>query len=197
MRACAGSTDRLVPPLCCGNAGVNYALLRDRRPHPHRWLTDDSRIKTLPGALPPQRGSTPMAKIAKTGDRKKVMDTTRSTDCPKCSKPTRIAKRVKDRGARHTGRHCTFHAPRATSSSGCNAPLMRKCPADGRAFVVVGRATGLRCGLSGQMRSRHSGVCTGQLIRSGGTASRRRFEDRSAVDVRILLIGNLFRRRLE
>ena len=38
-----------------------------------------------------------MAKIAKTGDRKKVMDTTRSTDCPKCSKPTRIVKRVKDR----------------------------------------------------------------------------------------------------
>ncbi len=38
-----------------------------------------------------------MAKIAKTGDRKKVMDTTRSTDCPKCSKPTRIAKRMKDR----------------------------------------------------------------------------------------------------
>jgi RNase P subunit RPR2 len=39
----------------------------------------------------------PMAKIAKTGDRKKVMDTTKSTDCPKCSKPTRIVKRVKDR----------------------------------------------------------------------------------------------------
>ena len=38
-----------------------------------------------------------MAKIAKTGDRKKVMDTTKSTDCPKCSKPTRIVKRVKDR----------------------------------------------------------------------------------------------------
>jgi hypothetical protein len=35
-----------------------------------------------------------MAKIAKTGDRKKEMDT---TDCPKCSKPTRIVKRVKDR----------------------------------------------------------------------------------------------------
>src|SRR5205814_971115 len=31
-----------------------------------------------------------MAKIAKTGDRKKVMDTTKSTDCPKCSKPKRI-----------------------------------------------------------------------------------------------------------
>ena len=29
-----------------------------------------------------------MAKIAKTGDRKKVMDTQKSTDCPKCSKPT-------------------------------------------------------------------------------------------------------------
>jgi RNase P subunit RPR2 len=43
-------------------------------------------------------GGTPtMAKIAKTGDRKKVMDTTKSTDCPKCSKPTRIVKRVKDR----------------------------------------------------------------------------------------------------
>ena len=47
----------------------------------------------------PQRRRTtlPMAKIAKTGDRKKVMDTTKSTDCPKCSKPTRIVKRVKDR----------------------------------------------------------------------------------------------------
>jgi hypothetical protein len=46
-----------------------------------------------------QEGGTsdPMAKIAKTGDRKKVMDTTKSTDCPKCSKPTRIVKRVKDR----------------------------------------------------------------------------------------------------
>ena len=38
-----------------------------------------------------------MAKVAKTADRKKVMDTAKSTDCPKCSKPTRIVKRVKDR----------------------------------------------------------------------------------------------------
>ena len=38
-----------------------------------------------------------MAKIAKTGDRKKMMDTHKSTDCPRCSKPTRIVKRVKDR----------------------------------------------------------------------------------------------------
>jgi DNA-directed RNA polymerase subunit M/transcription elongation factor TFIIS len=44
-----------------------------------------------------QEEGTTMAKIAKTGDRKKVMDTTRSTDCPKCGKPTRVAKRVKDR----------------------------------------------------------------------------------------------------
>jgi hypothetical protein len=43
------------------------------------------------------RESRIMAKIAKTGDRKKVMDTNKSTDCPKCSKPTRIVKRVKDR----------------------------------------------------------------------------------------------------
>jgi hypothetical protein len=38
-----------------------------------------------------------MAKIAKTADRKKVMDTAKSTDCPKCGKPTRIVKRMKDR----------------------------------------------------------------------------------------------------
>ena len=38
-----------------------------------------------------------MAKIAKIANRAKVMDTTKSTDCPKCSKPTRIVKRVKDR----------------------------------------------------------------------------------------------------
>jgi len=46
---------------------------------------------------PRRRTTQRMAKIAKTGDRKKVMDTTKSTDCPKCSKPTRIVKRVKDR----------------------------------------------------------------------------------------------------
>ncbi len=34
------------------------------------------------------------AKIAKTADRKKIMDTTKSTDCPKCGKTTRIVKRV-------------------------------------------------------------------------------------------------------
>jgi DNA-directed RNA polymerase subunit M/transcription elongation factor TFIIS len=39
----------------------------------------------------------PMVKIAKTADRKKVMDTSKSTNCPKCGKPTRIAKRLKDR----------------------------------------------------------------------------------------------------
>jgi len=38
-----------------------------------------------------------MAKIAKTADRKKAMDTTKSTDCPKCGKAVRIVKRVKDR----------------------------------------------------------------------------------------------------
>jgi DNA-directed RNA polymerase subunit M/transcription elongation factor TFIIS len=36
-------------------------------------------------------------KIAKTADRKKQIDTTKSTDCPKCGKPTRVAKRIKDR----------------------------------------------------------------------------------------------------
>ena len=38
-----------------------------------------------------------MAKIAKTGDRQKAADTNRGIECPKCSKPTRIVKRVKDR----------------------------------------------------------------------------------------------------
>ena len=36
-------------------------------------------------------------KIAKTADRKKVMDTSKSTDCPKCGKSKRIVKRVIDR----------------------------------------------------------------------------------------------------
>ena len=44
-----------------------------------------------------------MAKIAKTADRKKVMDTSKSTDCPKCGQPTRIVKRVKDRERGHGG----------------------------------------------------------------------------------------------
>jgi DNA-directed RNA polymerase subunit M/transcription elongation factor TFIIS len=49
-------------------------------------------------AIAPARKRKPkMAKIAKTGDRKKVMDTSKSTNCPKCGKPTRIVKRVKDR----------------------------------------------------------------------------------------------------
>ena len=38
-----------------------------------------------------------IVKIAKTADRKKVMDTSKSTNCPKCGKETRIVKRVKDR----------------------------------------------------------------------------------------------------
>ncbi len=38
-----------------------------------------------------------MAKTAKIAHREKVMDTTKSTDCPKCGKPTHIVKRLKDR----------------------------------------------------------------------------------------------------
>jgi hypothetical protein len=55
-----------------------------------------SRIKGREPTIP-QQEMHPMAKIAKTGDRKKMMDTNKSTDCPRCSKPTRIVKRVKDR----------------------------------------------------------------------------------------------------
>ena len=38
-----------------------------------------------------------MVKVAKTADRKRVMDTSKRHDCPKCGKPARIVKRVKDR----------------------------------------------------------------------------------------------------
>jgi DNA-directed RNA polymerase subunit M/transcription elongation factor TFIIS len=58
------------------------SYLRDRRRLRAKFLTDQEKR---------------MAKIAKTADRKKVMDTTKSTDCPKCGKPTRVVKRVKDR----------------------------------------------------------------------------------------------------
>ena len=39
-----------------------------------------------------------MVKLAKTAHRKPMMDTSKSHDCPKCGKPTRIVKRMKDRG---------------------------------------------------------------------------------------------------
>jgi RNase P subunit RPR2 len=52
---------------------------------------------TSPPGIIDRRGLKTMAKIAKTADRKKIMDTSKSTDCPKCGKPTRIVKRVKDR----------------------------------------------------------------------------------------------------
>jgi len=48
-------------------------------------------------AVRPEGEVKAMAKTAKTADRKKVMDTTKSTACPKCGKETRIVKRVKDR----------------------------------------------------------------------------------------------------
>lgn len=38
-----------------------------------------------------------MVKLAKTAHRKSIMDTSKSHDCPKCGKPARIVKRVKDR----------------------------------------------------------------------------------------------------
>ena len=56
-----------------------------------------SRHGGMSAETPQKENQLQMAKIAKTGDRKKVMDTTKSTDCPKCGKPTRIVKRVKDR----------------------------------------------------------------------------------------------------
>jgi len=54
-------------------------------------------LPEIPQPHYPDPGEYCMAKIAKTADRKRMMDTTKSTDCPKCGKPTRIVKRVKDR----------------------------------------------------------------------------------------------------
>ena len=68
-----------------------------RKRSPNRAVEAASRKAGVCRDNPKRRNTPPMAKIAKTGDRKKVMDTTKSTDCPKCSKPTRIVKRVKDR----------------------------------------------------------------------------------------------------
>ena len=64
---------------------------------PRRRSRAQSKLRVRAETLYEGETPDPMAKIAKTGDRKKVMDTTKSTDCPKCSKPTRIVKRVKDR----------------------------------------------------------------------------------------------------
>jgi DNA-directed RNA polymerase subunit M/transcription elongation factor TFIIS len=61
------------------------------------WL-----LPQIPDRTTAQAGGTFLSgeilmKIAKTADRKKVMDTSKSTACPKCGKDTRIVKRVKDR----------------------------------------------------------------------------------------------------
>src|ERR1700739_765480 len=56
-----------------------------------------TRVEREPQTFQEGESPTPMAKIANTADRKKMMGTTKSTDCPKCNKPTRIVKRVKDR----------------------------------------------------------------------------------------------------
>jgi DNA-directed RNA polymerase subunit M/transcription elongation factor TFIIS len=66
------------------------------------WQQSKPSLPDRPAALPPggtnqQESIRTMAKIAKTADRKKMMDTSKSTDCPKCGKPTRIVKRLKDR----------------------------------------------------------------------------------------------------
>ena len=57
----------------------------------------EAACKRVSRDTPRRRTTRQMAKIAKIGHREKVMDTTKSTDCPKCNKPTRIVKRVKDR----------------------------------------------------------------------------------------------------
>ena len=63
----------------------------------HLWM-GSSDGQALPAKINPYQNSGELiVKIAKTADRKKFMDTTKSTDCPKCGKPTRIVKRVKDR----------------------------------------------------------------------------------------------------
>src|ERR1019366_5442459 len=54
---------------------------------PHQAISCQTAGNICPDELFEEKA---MAKIAKTADRKKMMDTTKSTDCPKCGKPTRI-----------------------------------------------------------------------------------------------------------
>jgi hypothetical protein len=61
------------------------------------------------------------AKIAKTADRKKVMDTSKSTDCPKCGKTTRIVKRRTASAAFRA--EFTFHAQHVSSSKSFSTVL--------------------------------------------------------------------------
>jgi DNA-directed RNA polymerase subunit M/transcription elongation factor TFIIS len=68
-----------------------------RRDRPQRFIPDIQILSPDAFASLGKILEKQMAKIAKTADRKKVMDTSKSTDCPKCGKPTRIVKRVKDR----------------------------------------------------------------------------------------------------
>jgi hypothetical protein len=65
-----------------------------------------------------------MAKIAKTADRKKVMDTSKNTDCPKCGKPRRIVKRVKDRERGECQAEFLFRAQCANSLRSCEKRLL-------------------------------------------------------------------------
>ena len=104
-----------------------------------------------------------MAKIAKTGDRKKVMDTTKSTDCPKCKKPTRIVKRVKDRERAFLAAF-TFPVPRATSTKNFKRKLSVDPP----------RKPGRRAGLFDDKEERPfdvaepDGASTGRGLKTGG-----------------------------
>ena len=81
-----------------------------------------------------------MAKVAKTADRQKVMDTTKSTDCPKCSKPTRIVKRVKDRERGIPG-GCIFPARLATSTK--NSSLATRSVNQAKSPALSSRAFSL------------------------------------------------------
>jgi DNA-directed RNA polymerase subunit M/transcription elongation factor TFIIS len=76
-----------VERFCSASSG---ALFSDHPAHP-----DNRELEQFWGGILHQESF--MAKIAKTADRKKVMDTSKSTACPKCGKETRIVKRVKDR----------------------------------------------------------------------------------------------------
>jgi hypothetical protein len=96
---------------CCGHRTHRFwrAVPKDFQP-PHAPPPTEGRGQPdIPGE------DSTMAKIAKTADRKKIMDTTKSTDCPKCGKPTRIVKRVKDRERNTPGgifiscSGCEFH----------------------------------------------------------------------------------------
>jgi transcription elongation factor Elf1 len=91
-----------------------------------------------------------MAKVAKTADRSKMMDTAKGIECPKCNKATRIVKRVKDRergvpgGVYISCSACDFYEKLEVDAipiTACISARIDLAAAPGSTARVIGRPT--------------------------------------------------------